>query len=115
MKRLITWIAFALATSGCIHISHRHDPARAMAAAPSSAARCQQLDDRVLGLHLTALVSGVAGGGATAIGGMLKGNANEVPAYWSAVGGAILFSVVGTMSGTLSTYEASIFTKENCK
>lgn len=115
MKRVLAWIAFAIATSGCIHVSHRHDPARAFAVAPSSTARCTTLDSRVLGLHLTGLIAGVLGGGSTAAAGVLKGNANDVPLYWSAVGGAILFSVVGTVSSTLSTYEASQFTKENCK
>lgn len=114
MKRLLTLITFALVTTSCIHVSHRHDGL--MLAGPvSSPERCATLDRRVLGLHLAGLVTGVLGGGSTAAAGIFKGDDKHQPEYWSFVGGAILFSVVGTVSGTLSTYEASIFTKENCK
>lgn len=115
MKRLLTWITFALVTTSCIHVSHRHDPARMLAGPVSSPERCATLDHRVLGLHLAGLVTGILGGGSTAAAGIFKGDDKHQPEYWSFVGGAILFSVVGTVSGTLSTYEASQFTKENCK
>ncbi len=114
MKRLLTWIAFAIATSGCMHLQHKHDGVM-MVGPVSSPERCTTLDHRVLGLHLTGLVSGVLGGGSTAAAGIFKGDSSKQPEYWSFVGTSILFSVVGTVAGTLSTYEASLFTKEGCK
>lgn len=104
-------VLVALASSGCLHMHHSDQVM--MLTPASNAGRCATLDRRVTALHIAGIGGGVLGGAATTGAGLAKGENNT--AYYSLIGVAIFFSAVGTASGSISTYEATLYTKEKCQ